>query len=136
MKKIFLTTVLSLCAALTFAGCSGGGGTDMNTRKAEPVKEEQQDTREAPNGSDCPDDDCNGESFATDSSKDCPDGKCPKGDCPDNCTDDCPKKDCPKGDCPDGKCPSTKEGDPSPKPPVRGRGHRKTRPLPHRTENN
>lgn len=132
MKKIILTTVLSLCVAFAFAGCNGSGGTDMNkTRQTEPVKVEQEDTREVPDNDGCPDGDCPSESFAEGDSKDCPNGKCPKGDCPDNCKDDCPKK-----DCPDGKCPPKRGGKHSRIPHAHGRGHRKARTLPHRTHNN
>lgn len=108
MKKIILTTVLSLCAAITFAGCAGSGGTDMNKTRhnEEPVVRQRENS-------------------------DCPDGDCPD-DCPDgDCSDDCPDGDCPEKECPDGKRPSRRDGEPSRFPPVRERAHRRRgRPLP------
>lgn len=115
MKKIILTTVLSLCAAFAFAGCNNGGGTDMNkTRHNEEPVQQQQDTRETPENPECPDGDCKDGS----SVDECPDGDCKGGDCPEK-------------QCPDGKRPARRDGEPSRVPPVFERvHHRRPRPLP------
>lgn len=120
MKKIItaLTTVLSLCAALTFAGCGNGGGTDMNKTRhnQEPVQQEQ-NTRE---NDECPDGDCKDDSSADE----CPDGECPEKECPD-------------GDSKDGKRPARRDGKRPRIPHAGRRGHRHhPRPLPCPIEDN